>query len=313
MTYHRSTTEVAKGKWRGILLELGVPESCLRDKHGPCPVCGGEDRFRWDNRDGSGSFFCNGACGAGNGMALAELFTGKTFAEVAREIDRMLGNIKADAVIPKAEMSEAQRLEALRAVYAATKPVAAGDLADKYLTARGFGGMDYPKALRFGPQLRDGEGGTRPCMVATVSDAAGKPVSLHRTFLRPDGLAKAEMAAPRKMMPGTLPDGACVRLSDGDLRVLGIAEGIETALAAAAMFNLPVWAAISSTMLARWTPPEGCKRVEIFSDNDPKYGGQAAAYTLAHRLACKGFTVRVRTPVNSGEDWNDNFLARGQA
>ena len=49
-------------RWLAILPALGVPSHFLRNKHGPCPVCGGKDRFRFDDKDGKGTFFCNG-CG----------------------------------------------------------------------------------------------------------------------------------------------------------------------------------------------------------------------------------------------------------
>lgn len=301
--FHDRTTTAAKGKWRGILMTLGVPETALRDKHGPCPLCGGDDRFRWDNKDGRGSYIC-GQCGAGDGMKLAQEFIGQTFAETARRIDEMIGNIKPDGEKPKAEITDDQRRQALRAAWAATKPVAPGDLADKYLTARGVGELIYPKALRFGV-LRDGEGGVRPCMVATVVDSAGNPITLHRTFLRPDGLAKAEMAAPRKLMPGPLPDGCCIRLGDHHGGALGIAEGIETAMSASALYGLPVWAAINAAMMAKWQPPGGCDEISIFGDNDPKFAGQAAAYALAQRLAVRGVAVSVHFPASAGMDWND--------
>jgi putative DNA primase/helicase len=309
MSFHERTTHAAKGKWRGILLELGVPETFLRDKHGPCPLCGGQDRFRWDNRDGSGSYIC-GQCGAGDGMKLAVEFTGKPFQEVASQIDGFVGNIKATA--PRPGLSDDDRRQALRAVYAATQPVAPGDLAHRYLEARKVDELIYPKALRFGAALKDGQGGLRPCMVAMVSDPDGKPVSMHRTFLRPDGLAKAEMEAPRRLMPGDLPDGSCVRLCEWTGGPLGIAEGIETALSASAMFDLPVWSAINSALLAKWCPPDGCEEIAVFADNDPKFGGQAAAYRLAHRLAVKGLHVTVHVPPLPGEDWNDIHM-RGKA
>jgi putative DNA primase/helicase len=162
------------------------------------------------------------------------------------------------------------------------------------------------KALRFAGALR--EGGVRPCMVATVTDPEGNAVSVHRTFLRPDGLAKAEMEAPRKLMPGSLPEGSAVRLSDGPSRVLGIAEGIEAALSASAIYDIPVWAAINATMMAKWTPPDWCEEVAIFGDNDPKFGGQAAAYTLAHKLAVRGLAVAMHIPTAAGADWNDVSL-----
>jgi len=308
MSYHRSTMEAAKGKWRGILLEFGLPEACLKDKHGPCPLCQSEKNFRWDNKDGNGSYICT--CGSGPGAKLACEFMGKTFKQVADEIDLMIGNIKVDSAPPRRDMSDEDRRLALREVYAATKQVVPGDLADTYLKSRGFGELIYPKALRFAGALRDGEGGVRPCMVATVTDTEGKAVSLHRTFLRPDGLAKAEMEAPRKMMPGALPDGACVRLSDGPSASLGIAEGLETALAASVLYGLPVWAALTATMLAKWIPPEGVEDITIFADNDPKFGGQAAAYQLAHRLAVKGWDVTVLVPALAGADFNDELNRR---
>jgi putative DNA primase/helicase len=85
---------------------------------------------------------------------------------------------------------------------------------------------------------------------------------------------------------------------------LGIAEGIETALAASQLFHLPVWACLNAGLLQKWEPPKTVKRVVIFADNDPSYAGQAAAYGLAYKLQ-SAFDVEVRTPDNPGDDWND--------
>jgi putative DNA primase/helicase len=304
MMHHEKTVVAAKGKWRGVLLHLGIPSSALRDKHGPCPMCGGEDRFRFDNKEGRGTYICN-QCGAGDGMKLACDFTGQPFAEVASRIDGILGNVKADAPVRPA-MTEDERVQALRAAWADSRPVAPGDLVDVYLRARGLGEQAYPPALRFAPALRDGEGGIRPAMLALVGLYGHKPTSLHRTFLRADGGAKAEMASPRKMMPGELPDGCCVQLSEWTQSgPIGIAEGIETAMAASAYFDVPVWSAINATMLARWVPPEGCDEVLIFGDHDASFTGQAAAYALARRMKAKGMAVSVQIPPILGQDWAD--------
>ena len=40
-------TKEVIGKWPSTLLELGIPEEFLTGKHGPCPMCGGKDRFRF--------------------------------------------------------------------------------------------------------------------------------------------------------------------------------------------------------------------------------------------------------------------------
>lgn len=306
--HHDKTAHAAKGKWRGVLLTLGLPETCLRDKHGPCPLCGGKDRFRWDNKQGSGSYICN-QCGAGDGMRLAMEYTGKPFKEVASMIDGMVGNLKPEA--PKPEMSEQTRFEVLRDTYKATQQVEVGDLVHKYLASRHIDELIYPKTLRFAPALKDGDGGTRPCMVAMVGVfGEEKFVSMHRTFLKSDGSGKAEMASPRKMMPGDLPDGACVMLSDWTGGTIGIAEGIETALSASALFDMPVWAALNTSLLAKWLPPDDCEEVVIFGDNDAKFAGQKAAYCAAHRIACKGFPVSVKIPEGVGEDWADIHMAR---
>ncbi|MEX3315699.1 toprim domain-containing protein [Sulfitobacter sp. PS-8MA] len=307
--FHRRTADAAKGKWRGILLTFGLPETCLKDKHGPCPLCESKDNFRWDNKDGSGSYICT--CGAGRGTDLAMAYTGKSFKEVADAIDGMVGNMKVEA--PKPEMPEQTRRDILRDTYKATQPVAPGDLVHRYLENRHIEELIYPPALRFAPKLRDGQGGIRPAMIAMVGvHGQEKFVSMHRTFLAHDGSGKAEMAAPRKMMPGELPDGACVMLSEYTGGPLGIAEGIETAMSASAIYGIPVWATISTAIMAKWLPPAGCDEVAIFADNDAKFGGQMAAYTAAHRMAVRGVKVTVHTPPNAGEDWNDVHMQGGK-
>lgn len=310
MHNHDKTEHAAKGKWKGILRELGLPEVALSGKHTSCPLCGGVDRFRWDNKEGRGTYFC-GQCGAGNGFDLAMKYTDKSFGEVASEIDRIVGNVKADAPA-RPPMTDEQRVRALRSVWADSRPVVKGDLVDKYLSSRGIGEVVYPKALRFSAALKDGEGGVRPCMIALVGVYGEKPCTLHRTYLRPDGLAKAEMGAPRKLMPGEIPDGVCVQLSEWTGGPLGIAEGIETAMAASALYEIPVWSAINANLMAKWFPPADCTEVAVFGDNDPKYGGQAAAYALAHKLAVKGVDVTVHIPSVEGQDWADVLALRAR-
>lgn len=313
--YHEKTETAAKGKWRGILLELGIPAEILTGKHAKCPLCTSKDNFRWDNQDGRGTYICT--CGAGNGMRLAIEFTGQSFSQIATRIDDMLGNIKPESASPRAEMTDDERRSLLRSAYAETIAVSPGDLVHTYLSSRHIGERIYPAALRFAPRMRDGDGGVRPCMVAMVglhgeTDGRGRQKfrTLHRTFLRPDGLAKAEMASPRKMMPGAIPDGSCVMLSEWTGHgPIGIAEGIETALSASALFDMPVWAALNATMMEKWLPPAGADEVAIFADHDANYRGHRAAGILANRLATKpeyaGMTISIHMPQIAGTDWAD--------
>lgn len=309
--FHRKTSEAAKGKWKGILITLGMLDGFLTGRHGPCPLCGGKDRFRWDNQDGRGTYICN-KCGAGDGMALACAFTGKPFAEVAPQIDRILGIVNHDARSRSIPNSDDNR-SSLRALYTQSRPVEPGDVVDQYFTSRNLDELIYPKALRYVDNLRDGEGGVHPCMIALVG-RYGKPKfdTIHRTFLRRDGSGKAEIACPRKLMPGQVPDGASVMLSDWtESGPLGIAEGIETAMAASALFDIPVWAALSSSMMRKWLPPPGCEEIVIFGDNDASYGGHAAAYHLAHMLKVRNLPVgKVLFPGTPGADWADEHMWR---
>ena len=60
----------ARGNWKSILSAMaGLSERELSNRHQPCPMCGGVDRYRFDDKDGTGSYIC-GQCGAGSGMNL---------------------------------------------------------------------------------------------------------------------------------------------------------------------------------------------------------------------------------------------------
>lgn len=312
--YHQKTKDAAKGLWRGILMAMGVPGEALKNRHGPCPVCGGKDRFRWDNKDGQGTFICS-HCGSGDGLKLAMLFTGRSFIEVAPEIDRIIRNERISPDKPAPTYSPDQVRQWLREVAAQTVRITPGDVVDRYLHSRGIGDTTYPKALRYAAKLPTGDGGLFPAMVATVRAPDGSNATLHRTFLRPDGSGKADLGErARMLMPGDVPEGSAVRLCDDwSGGVLGIAEGIETAMSAARLFEMPVWAGINTSLMRKFEPPEGCTELVVFADNDANFAGLSAAYQLAYRIACdnrRQIDVTVRCPDQVGWDWNDVLMAR---
>jgi putative DNA primase/helicase len=303
VTARANTLELAQGKWRGILGMLGVASSFLTGKHGPCPICDGKDRFRFDDKDGRGTYHCSG-CGAGTGMQLLQRLNGWDFKTAASEVDKIIGEVTAEKVKPA--LDDAKRVELLRSLWSSGLTASDGDPIARYLASRGLPLPQNRQCLRYVDRCRAPEhcgGGIHPAIVAMITDADGKPATLHRTFLGPNG--KADIEDPRATMPGLIPDGAAIRLSMHGER-LGIAEGIETALAASVMFDMPVWAAINSTMLSKWKAPEHVREVVVFGDNDTKFGGAAAAYALAHRLVCRDhLAVDVRIPDQVGADWAD--------
>jgi len=298
------TTDAARGKWRGILLQLGMDEKHLTGKHAACPMCGGSDRFRFDNKDGNGTWICN-QCGAGTGMDLAKAHLGQEFKDAARAVDEILGNVQDDPKGKPPLSGETQR-RLLNELWKASRAIEPDCPVGWYLTNRVPGWSDCPD-LRFAERAPVPGGGVSPAMLAMVRDCkTGNPVSIHRTFLTLDG-RKADMANPRAIMPGDLPEAVSVHLAEAG-EVLGIAEGIETALAAQAKLGVPCHAAINAGFLAKWQPPEGVRKVIVFGDCDQTYTGQAAAYTLAHRLSRK-LQVEVRIPGQFGTDWADEVAA----
>jgi putative DNA primase/helicase len=93
--------DLTNGRWPDLLAQLaGLTPDQLTDKHQPCPLCGGKDRYRFDDQDGTGSWYCNQcggkACtgGGGNGMDLLMRKTGWDFAEAAKRIEQRLGLAK---------------------------------------------------------------------------------------------------------------------------------------------------------------------------------------------------------------------------
>ncbi|CAG4889442.1 DUF7146 domain-containing protein [Paraburkholderia gardini] len=285
-------------RWESILTSLGVASEFLSKKHGPCPMCKGTDRYRFDNKDGRGSWFCS-KCGAGDGFSLLRKLNGWSFAEAAREVERVLGISKQDA--PRQEFTDEQKQQALRRVYSQSRAVVHGDLVWTYLNGR-TGIVDIPNTIRMHPSLRYDAGQAYPAMLALVTMPDGKPSTMHRTWLDGNG-GKAPVDEPKKVMAGTIKTGA-IRLAPM-AECLGLAEGIETALRASVLFAMPVWAAISAGGMRDWEAPEGLRHLIVFGDNDENFTGQTAAYSLANRLSLKGIKTEVRIPAKTGTDWCD--------
>jgi hypothetical protein len=81
----------AKGRWRDILPQLGIAVPATAEKKGPCPACGGKDRFRFDDKNGSGSWFCN-QCEpqSGNGFYLVMSVKGVDMKEAQQLVEDTL-------------------------------------------------------------------------------------------------------------------------------------------------------------------------------------------------------------------------------
>ena len=81
-----------------------------------------------------------------------------------------------------------------------------------------------------------------------MRDVAGEQIAIHRTYLAPDGPGKADVPKSRMMLGSVM--GGAVRLGNiGEHGVVGLGEGIETALSVIA--GLPCTAGLGGARLGQ--------------------------------------------------------------
>lgn len=286
--------EWAAGRWPEIIAAL-VGDRYVDGKHHACPHGDGRDCFRFSNLNERGNFFCRCSDGSSDGFDLVQCTRHTDFAGAVKLIEGVIGpRPRDDEPGPERRPSYAQRL----------RREARSVAASRYLAGRG---LNVAPGLQWHPAVEyrdDGTVvGTWPAMLAPIT-RAGRFLTYHVTYL--DNGRKAPVEPCRKILPGPGLKGAAVELYPIG-PTLGIAEGIETAIAAHMLFDVPVWAALNTSLMQSWRPPETVEHVVVFADHDANYAGQAAAYTLAHRLHGH-HGVDLRFPDHVG-DWNDALLA----
>lgn len=210
-----------------------------------------------------------------------------------------------------------RRAEVNVQIWNESEPITKGDPVDLYLTRRGFDLKAFPPSLRYHPDLEHWNEEGRayfPAMVAAVRNLQGDLVCLHRTYLTHDG-RKAPVAQPRKLTKKNAPlTGAAIWLGSrkafAESETIGVAEGIETAIACRLASGIRTACAISAGLLKQFRWPRATKSLVIFADNDANSVGQDAAKALAGRATAAGLTVRLLVPEQVGTDWADVWAAR---
>ena len=189
-------------------------------------------------------------------------------------------------------------------IWAGARPID-GTPAERYLKHRGLDAGST--ALRYHPRTPHGPWPLtrfRAALVAAVSDQSGT-IAVHRTFLDPQSHGPAGSEA-RRCGLGRFGRGA-VRLG-GIAPRLGLAEGIETALSASALFGLPCWATLGTERFRHVAIPPQVSGLVLFLDNDR--GGRRAE-ALA-RKAFAHLAIEAHYPRQAGEDWNDVLRAEAR-
>lgn len=137
------------------------------------------------------------------------------FKDVVDEARRFLSLPLPDPPLPHSPRSRPAAAtgsqEAARRLFAMGVPIY-GTPVETYLRGRGIGAIDQMPSLRFHPACfyRPEGGGPvarLPAMLAAITDLEGRQTGTHRTWLRPDGSAKADIDTPRRAMGALLGNG----------------------------------------------------------------------------------------------------------
>ncbi len=135
------TVKQACGHWPRILPALGVP--VIKNQHQACPVCGGSDRFRFDDKEGRGTWFCN-QCGAGDGLKLVEKVFGVSASEAAGKVSALTGSLPPDAedIIAATEAETDASRKAAATLAASLMDKTRTTTGNAYLTRKGFPALE---------------------------------------------------------------------------------------------------------------------------------------------------------------------------
>lgn len=205
------------------------------------------------------------------------------------------------------QADEARRRDLARKIWHEAHPIR-GSVAESYLRARGIT-LRLPPTLRFAPSLHHRPSGrSYPALVAAMQDAHGQVVAIQRTWLSPDGTGKAPVGKAAKLTLARMHDAAIRLGRTGAL--LGIAEGVETALSAMQIFSLPTWAMTGAGRLGAAVLPEGVRRVAVLADNG-QVGLREAEKAAQHYADAYGVETFIEAPPDGFGDWND-FLQSQQ-
>jgi hypothetical protein len=237
---------------------------------------------------------------------------------------------ESDEDVAKAQKAQ----ERFKALWQATEPTGEPMLAyllrERGLSAACYGdGISH--ALRFHPDLPfwivDGgkpDGSYRyvikfrsPAMISRIVDCVtGKTVGLQRTWLTPDGRKHPETEGKaRKMIKGS-GQGTVALSAPDESGLVGVTEGVESALALQELMGTPCHAALNADGLEKWTPPNGTRAVLIGHDDDANGRGLTAAEMLSKRLSSMGLQSRLYPPKAAHRafvgcnDWNDALLGK---
>jgi phage/plasmid primase-like uncharacterized protein len=286
---------------------------------GPCPLCGGHDRFNVNIR--KGIWICRGCDKGGDVIELVRHLSGCDFAEaVARLTGKTRPTPQFAAAPPQRQSAQASsnRAAALRIWHYAGSIF--GTPAQTYLT--NTRGIDLAQIPNIDDVLRFHAGCPiaaqhLPCLIALIRDVqTSAPIGIMRTPLSADGRKARVPNGDGKLIDrwalGDKAGGAIKLWEDAAVTTgLVVGEGLETVLAAATRIEhrgtllQPAWALIDAGNLKNFPVLPRIERLTILVDNDSNKAGQNAADAPTKRWVKAERWVEQLIPDRIGSDFND--------
>ncbi|MDW5511898.1 primase-helicase zinc-binding domain-containing protein [Serratia proteamaculans] len=295
------TSRAATGHWPVLLPALGI-HITAGGRAQPCPVCGGKDRFRFDNLQGRGTWFCN-QCGGGDGLNLVEKALDVTTKEAAVKVAGVLGEPSGSA-LPEYNPQQEQQDKAQARNNAAQQArqllaSARQQAGNTYLTAKGW--PDSDTLTLQGPSMRVGGITYQPGdLLLPLTDSAGDVVNVQ--------LINA--AGDKRTLAGGQAKHACHFLPGQDNAVIWLTEGYATGLTVHQLTGESVCVALSANNLPAMAQQLRAQYPDalllLAADNDENGTGQARAAEAAQLSGGKP-----ALPSETG-DWNDVYLQQGK-
>ncbi|EQD77093.1 hypothetical protein B1B_01255, partial [mine drainage metagenome] len=287
-----SLSDRMTGRWGELysdLLPELLPAMEAPPQHHPCPHPGHLSRhgdafrlFRDWNESGGG--VCN-TCGARpNGVLMLEWLLGldrDTVVAIIRDwVDRVEPvtarmRWRTPAIEQAPQENDLKLASWLSQLWsqAARMGDPGAEIARSYLRYRGIPDWLIMRTgnLRGVPSLSTGRGSQEayPALLGRYQGSDGHPIAVHRIWCTAEG--KAPISVPKKTTPHRSDHamrGGAIRLFEPYRGTLGVAEGIETALGASLVSNMPVWSCLSCGLLSYFVPPEGVHHLHVWGDAD---------------------------------------------
>ena len=279
---------------------------------GPCPVCGGRDRFAINVR--KQVFNCRGCGGKGDVIALVQHFDDCQFTDA---IATLVGDGGRANVAPPPKpatsykhQDERHNLILADATWRTATPL--GSEAVAYFAKRGIDINAVPDqgGLRFYGRCPWGSG-TTPCIIGRFTSVLGN---------EPKGIWRRPLTGEKPIALGPMRD-CVIRLWPDEAVEQGLVlgEGVETVLAAATRIShrgtllQPAWAAGGTGNIKKFPVLPSVEALTLLVDNDrpdrhDQRAGQDAAAKCAARWSAAGLGVIRLTPKALGADFNDVVL-----